>query len=149
MLVMLFMPDHVQVRCERLHDAFVLIHILPCASHLRKGIILVILFLTGLVILFLPVLVMLFPPVLVMLFLPGLVMLFPPVLVMLFPPVLVMLFPPVVAMLPVVAAAAAIGGGPFIAPVFPGSLVVAANLVQVSAALPVVAAFVAGIPVLQ
>ena len=29
------MPDHVQVRCERLHDAFVLIHILPCASHLR------------------------------------------------------------------------------------------------------------------
>jgi len=165
MLVMLFMPDHVQVRCERLHDAFVLIRILPCASHLRKGIILVILFLTGLailflpvlvmlfltglVILFLPVLVMLFPPVLVMLFIPGLVMLFPPVLVMLFPPVLVMLFPPVVAMLPVVAAAAAIGGGPFIAPVFPGSLVVAANLVQVSAALPVVAAVVAGIPVLQ
>ena len=95
MLVMLSMPDHVQVRCERLHDAFVLIHILPCASHLRKGIILVILFLTGLVILFLPVLVMLFPPV------------------------LVMLFPPVVAMLQVVAAAAAIGGGPFIAPVFP------------------------------
>ena len=141
MLVMLSMPDHVQVRCERLHDAFVLIHILPCASHLRKGIVLVILFLTGLAILFLPVLVMLF--------LTGLVILFLPVLVMLFPPVLVMLFPPVVAMLPVVAAAAAIGGGPFIAPVFPGSLVVAANLVQVSAALPVVAAVVAGIPVLQ
>ena len=88
-------------------------------------------------------------PVLVMLFLPVLVMLFLTGLVILFLPVLVMLFPPVVAMLPVVAAAAAIGGGPFIAPVFPGSLVVAANLVQVSAALPVVAAAAAGIRVLQ
>ena len=160
MLVMLSMPDHVQVRCERLHDVVVLIQIFPCTSNLRNGIILpvlvmlflpvlVMLFLPGLIILFLPVLVMLFPPVLVMLFITGLVMLFPPVLIMLFPPVLVMLFPPVVAMLQVVAAAAAIGGGPFIAPVIPGSLLVAANLVQVSAALPVVAAAAAGIWVLQ
>ena len=62
-------------------------------------------------------------------------------------PFLVMLH--ALVMLPVVVAAAAIGGGPVLAPVLPGSLVVAANLVQVSAALPVVAAVAAGIPVLQ
>ena len=55
----------------------------------------------------------------------------------------------VLVMLPVVVAAAAIGGEPVLAPVIPGSLVVAANLVQVSAALPVVAAAAAGIRVLQ
>ena len=91
MLVMLSMPDHVQVRCERLHDVVVLIQILPCASHLRKGIIL-------------PVLVMLFLPVLVMLFLPGLVILFLPVLVMLAAAIVVQVIA-VLIMLPVVAAA--------------------------------------------
>jgi len=115
MLVMLSMPDHVQVRCERLHDVVVLIQILPCASHLRNGIILpvlvmlflpvlVMLFLPGLIILFLPVLVMLFPQVMVMLFLPGLVILFLPVLVMLAAAIVVQVIA-VLIMLPVVAAA--------------------------------------------